>query len=511
MKDLRRVCTEVSLSLFAQIARKVELGTQRILLVLLLSTFSCCIWAQNNRIDTTPNGYLNPPQPAIDHAFVRDGKGILVADDMDYALDLWNVTDLQKRYGSVDVVMAQCHGGGFLDSIFDFGPTNYTFSSAARWDQPAWSSDTVGLNNPVLDNFTRAWRDSAISVIPQDMVDLFLDAAMGSPVGAPLVIRDSFAPLGADFTCTPPFINNGTCEFPQYESPGFFFGPNDQRDLGDLIVPQIGRQYVILVAWDNPNPRHQVNIIRLYQLLTNLYKVPNGHIAVLYGNPAPAFIGPFPAIGGGSGINDPARLPAVIVDGPNDLATWIAALNGVFFTDGGLPYQQRPGDRLLVYNTGHGGHTNLLLGRGVPIGPGIQFKITIGSGFYVSPTGKFQMDTSIADMSPDGSFTDSIQLTFENPVPAGTDLYINGQSVGEFGPRPGAIQPTTNPLPVGAPSGSISYQFTVPLSLLKSNLETITLFVTAPSDQVSLLNVDLRGGDQELLANPCGQENCPPY
>ncbi|MGB8886786.1 MAG: hypothetical protein WCC87_08680 [Candidatus Korobacteraceae bacterium] len=477
-------------------------------LVFLFALFVCSATAQDTRINATPNGYINPPQPAVDHAFVRDGRGILVADDLLYALDVAAFANPGRRYKSADVVMQQCHGGGFLKSLALFGPASHTFSSAARWDQPAWNVDDVAVKNPSLDNFTRSWRDSALTFVPEKMVGLFLDTIGGSP----FVVRDPYSFLGAQFTCRPPFINTGRCEFPQYQSPDIPLGVNDLRDLGDLKVPQIGRQYVILVAWDTPDPRHAVNILRLYQTLTTLYNVPKGHIAVLYGNPAPLIIsGPKVIVGGGSGRKDPALLPKVRVNGPNNLFNWFLALSGRFFTDNNLPYKPRPGDRLLIYNTGHGGHTNNVLGRGVPIGPGIQFKLTITSGFQGSLSGNQVSDTSIADLSPDGTFTDSFQLTFADPVPAGTQLYVDGQLAGTFGSGAGDIQTTTNPLPVGAPPGSVAYQFTIPVSFLESSPDTVTLGFSASGNAISLLNVDLRGGDQELLAEPCGQPECQPY
>jgi hypothetical protein len=158
---------------------------------------------------------------------------------------------------------------------------------------------------------------------------------------------------------------DNACEYPQYESPDNPSGRNDLRKLGDGVAWNIGRQFVILVSWDKPDPDDQVSTLRIWNLLTVRYKVPMGHVVILYDNKPPANIGPFKKLTPpfpNWGFGDPFGLPREAVTASNSVGDWDKALSGVLFMDGNKQAQTRPGDRLLIYNFGHGGLRRKALG-----------------------------------------------------------------------------------------------------------------------------------------------------
>src|SRR4051812_21791987 len=65
-------------------------------------------------------------------------------------------------YSAVDIVMAQCYGGGFLPFLRNNPPAgDWTFCSASRATEIALG---VGSQTPgawYVDNFTRPWREDA--------------------------------------------------------------------------------------------------------------------------------------------------------------------------------------------------------------------------------------------------------------------------------------------------------------------------------------------------------------
>ncbi len=519
MKTTQRICHPFSL--FAGEPRMFAWRSRWAAIVMLVALFTSLALAQDTRYDLTPAGVADPPHPATDNAFVRDWQGNIVALDFQYATQVQNVANGQpgQPFESADIVMQQCFGGGFLDHIANGGPAQHTFSSAARWDQTAWNFDCV-LGNclgfpppPFLDNFTRAYRDFGLQFPPANMIDLFRGAAYGAGV----VVRDPFAPGGAQYNCNPPAPGTKPiCEYPQYESPDNPVGPNDFRQLG--LIGQPGRMYFILVQWDIPKDdkgiyqdRFAVNILRMYQLLTRPpYNVPAGHIAILFSamfNP-----NPYGVIGGGSGFPDPAPLGALTPNATNSRANWLTALSGGFFDNG--MYRHQAGDRLYIYNTGHGNHQNVILGEPAP--GSNRYAVAIANGFDVGLSANDPAEnTSIADIDPemDSGYSDQIQLTFATPVQKYTQLDVDGEYVGTFGVDIVPCTPSTcNVLPTGAPTNSVVYQISVDPNLLyNTSPDTVTLDFDYASAAITLLNVDLRGGDQELLGLPCGQEVCSPY
>lgn len=481
-------------------------------MVALLVLVASLAFAQDTRINETPPGVADPPHPATDNAFLRDWQGNIVALDFQYATQVQNVANGQpgQPFESADIVMQECFGGGFLDHIAAGGPAQHTFSSSTRWDQESLNFDNSDGTPPppFLDNFTRAYRDFGLTFPPANMIDLF----MGAAEGAGIVIQDPYAPPnGARYNCN---VGGPRCEYPQYESPDNPRGPNDFRMLN--LIGQPGREYFILVQWDEPfdnlgnyQDRFAVNVLRIYQLLTTVYNVPAGRIAILFD---PRYDpNPYGVIGGFSGFNDPVPLGALVPDTTNTRANWLQALSGAFFTDNGLPYRHRAGDRLFIYNTGHGNHQNLILGEPRPLPGGVRYAAAIANGFEVALSDDSMENTSIADINPTmpSGYSDQIQLTFAAPVQSGTELYINAAYIGTFGEE---ILPASSPLPTNAPSVSVAYQVAVDPNLL--NLlgnGTVNIDFDSVARPALLLNVDFRGGDQELLGLPCGQTVCSPY
>jgi autotransporter-associated beta strand protein len=492
----------------------------------LLAIILVLIWLPPQALATRIDGYNtqfpmgppppNPQQGLFDVAFVRDattavgpdGKvrfvGQEVANNFQYAIDVEAVAGSRagKRYASADVVMQQCHGGGFLNSFSQLGPDTRTFASASAWNQCAQNIDAVAGVTRRVDNFTRAWRDSAKSFPMDGMLNHFNDAANGRPNA---INKDPFSPVRPA---------GAPVEFPQYESPDMAGGamPNDTRRLGD----EVGRrQFAIVVEWNRPSARHTINNLRLYDTLTSTYNIPPGHIVVLFNNPAPATIGPFlgpinpsdpngllsPAVAGGM----PRAAP---VNASNTRANWLAALAGNFFTEAnGQRTQPMPGDKLFIYNTGHGGLTRNALGVGAQFsadtgGLGVRYLVSIANGFDVSSTGDPTIDSSITDVTEAGNF-DQLQLSFRKMVPSDVRLRINGLDLGFLADD--FIDPSLAlPLDPFVTEPTVSYQLSVSHALLGADPDTTTidfLSLGSLSDSLfGLLAVDFQGGDQEFLA-----------
>jgi len=458
----------------------------------------------------------NPQQGLFDVTFVRDattavgpdGKrrfaGQEVANNFQYAIDVEAVAGSQagKRYASADVVMQQCHGGGFLNSFSQLGPDTRTFASASAWNQCAQNIDATTGTTRRVDNFTRAWRDSAKSIPMDGMLSHFNDAANGRPNA---INKDPFSPVRPA---------GAPVELPQYESSDMAGGatPNDARRLGNEAGH---RQFVVLVEWALPNARHTINNLRLYDTLTSVYNIPPGHIAVLFNNPAPGTIGPFlgpinpsdpngllpPAVAGGM----PGAAP---VNASNTRANWLAALAGNSFTEAnGQKTQPMPGDKLFIYNTGHGGLTRNALGVGGQFsadagGLGVRYLVSIANGFDVSSTGDPTIDSSITDVTDAGN-VDLLQLSFRKTVPSDVRLRINGLDLGfladDFTDPSLAL-----PLDPFVTEPTVSYQLSLSHALLGLDSDTTTidlLTLSGISDTLfGLIAVDFQGGDQEFLA-----------
>lgn len=346
--------------------------------------------------------------------------------DYSYANQVKGVTT-----GTVDVVMQQCHGGGFAADVVGTlgGAKGYTFSSAANWNESAWNDTSyayLGLGSLTkVDNWTRAWVESLAFDV--GMFQHYTDATSGK-VTAPTITRDPYAPNGALRTDT-------AFENPQYRSPDTGdVRPNDARNIHNMAAPgSTKQQYAILVAWSKPEDRHAANINRVYEALQTHYGVPGTNIVILYGNSnRGTSTSAFPNLG----------LNGHFIDGPTSVANWTAALAGTLYTNGAgqtgtnIPTMD---DQILIYNTGHGGQYVKNAAKAskttTPAGKKDSFVIDsegFASAFYPS-VGALSGLTDLTEASTDADGTTLLQVSTYQPLPDG-EVFINGLSAGFLQP-----------------------------------------------------------------------------
>jgi hypothetical protein len=436
----------------------------------------------------------NRAEPALHFSFVNDAgiPGVrgprVAAVDFQYAADV--AAQMGQHYSMVDIQMQQCYSGGFLNDIRAQIANPHTFASAANYYEPAWNKDGVGPPPPQwLDNWTRSWRDHAGTFNGSGMLAHYQTTLNGSPGGGGFPIpKDPFYPAS---------------EHPQYESPDpAMGGVNDSREIGNAP-----RQYVVMVAWDEPDARHGVNIARMYETMRTTYGIPAARIAVLYNNNAA-----LPNLGPYAGIlpSDPGGLGPVPVDATVTRANWLNAINGGYF--GADPPQ--PGDNLLIYNTGHGDHIDL--GQrfrrifGLPNEP--RYEVPKYEGFFTGITGDPTIDSSVTNIGADpndpGQYWDSLQLVFEDPVESGVMLTINGVEIGSLATflRPYYDDSVNNFEPFITDHDLRTHYVIdgVPHWLLDTDpLNTTIGFRGLPdATELGLLAVYFQGGDQGWLVVP---------
>lgn len=351
------------------------------------------------RLGVEPNG----PEKFGHLSFVRDHNRKIAALDFQYATDIKN--QLGKTIGAYDILMQQCYGGGFLNDITATGGS-FSFASASAWDQTALNWDLSGPGNRrLLDNFTRAWRESLAKYPDAGMEEHFKAALSGKADAILPINRDPFAPA----TTAPGFEEN-----PQYNSAG---GATDTRN------PTAG-SYVILAAWGHPDERHAINIGRMYHTLVTHYKIPIDNIVILYGDKAFGDkLGPWPNgvlpsdVGG---LINTLDEDGFFVDGPNTREQWVKAVNGELFT-GDAP---GAGSHLFIYNTGHGAHVDILP-KGIGgliediLPAGRRWTVPIFNRFTVALSGLDEIDSTLTEP---GQLA-YVQLTFLNPL-SGTPLFL---------------------------------------------------------------------------------------
>lgn len=384
----------------------------------------------------------NQPAEPNDHvSFVRGYNGNqldIVATDKRYTNDIRN----NLLTSSVDIVMQQCHGGGFVDNVDGTafrGPVggvnkSFTIATAANWNETAKNAEALipgGVNEPIkkyVDNFTRAWVENPTK-FPNDSMNAHFTTAATGWAGNNPIARDPFAPGGANQT-------NALVEHPQYSSTN---AAADGRKI--LNAGGTSKQYAILVAWDAPELRHDVNIQRTYNMLRNTYGVPVDNIVVLDGNRPrttngnnatyiqPAYPAFYPSLTQQPGGD---ALPSVFNDGPNSQANWLAAVKGDLFTGA------KPGanDRMLIYNTGHGGDGTYVDGKVViDVGNNKKVKIPFADQFSVesTATGTFNEDSNSgvswrSTPIPQGQFL--FQVSTSVPIPDNVGLSLSADSPG---------------------------------------------------------------------------------
>lgn len=393
-----------------------------------------------------PNNDMLPAERAGHKSFVRDSAGRIVAidkdtaavrrADIDYGLSLKN-----RGWGAYDVAMQQCFGGGFKDDIsreLNAAGTSFTFASASRWNQVAWSRDAGqllppnGNGNYTVDNWSRAWRENSHRLPASGMKEHYEASAAGRPA-APFIAGDPFA-VGAGF--------GAGVENPEYASRN---AAADARKMGEGAANG-GSRYAILVAWDRTSARHDVNLSRMYHTLTAVYGIPASNIAVLHPNAAgnlPGYMnaGATPQVLPtflGDSILGPNMVP---VSGGNTRQAWLDALDGKLFPSANEPggyHRPTANDSLLVYNTGHGGQTNSIA-QGV-VGDfdndgqndDVRYIIPDADNFFRDDMGLqgSHAPNNQRSRSAAGDPINEFQLSFRLANLGGIDLRVDGANLG---------------------------------------------------------------------------------
>ena len=380
-----------------------------------------------------------PAIAAGTRSFVRDSAGNIVSDDVDYAQAIEDAMSA-GTWDSVDVLMQICFGGGFID---DFDSTvvsgDYSFTSAARWNGAAWNVDAVSGSPSTLDNFTRAWRESADGFSTDGMLTHFLTASYGAQADDSTADASSHV-IQKSPHAVPSIKGAGLQEeLPQYLSPDATIGgTNDARKLSDS-------DYALIIQWDAAvNTRHEVNLQRIRASL-NSAGIADSNIVVLS------------PLGSGGSISmrtvDGESLASLSVTGTNDMTNWQDAISG---NSAIWNATIAANSRLFVYNTGHGGqlladcsdpgspscqtffsHSSTDSGGPSPAqGPGgVQrhsiWTIPLDNHFETQVVGDPRLQSITADVNPmflsRRSVTLHLAMAADQPFDAATtQLFVNG-------------------------------------------------------------------------------------
>ncbi len=421
------------------------------------------------RLLTNQQGAMGADQ----RSYVRDANGRLVATDRQFIQDIRDNWPGENK--TVDAVFQQCHGGGFVarfEADAAAGPAarriqNFTASSAAKHDQGAENKAFfTGVANPMpggpvlapftfrgVDNFTRAWSEDArrnpfTITAPNGRVVQIGGNFRFSGTGANG--RINFPDLGTTGVNRPEVSSN-----PQYYSPDpqnrGSEGPNNGRLWTHTNEDPV---FAILVAWDTyadvqvetpaagakpkGEARFAANVTRMYRTLRDRFGVPVNNIVVLYKNQArgtftPAFTTLSPADFGGAAFDLRSFIDAanpngrgVYVDGPNDRASWLSAIQGNLFVPA-----RTTGARLFIYSSGHGGTGEIaaIKRRFGNVGA-LAYEASPGRVDKSSPEitqgpGADEFSMQVAGASGDVD----LQITTTRMLPVGTRVRIDGSLV----------------------------------------------------------------------------------
>ena len=448
------------------------------------------------RINSSPNDpdTKKPPvKPDKEYVFVRgydsNGKdsGFIAADSVLPKADLYGEQLRTFPGKSIDVVMQQCHGGGFLDNVLA-SRDDVSFASAADWNETAngflplqFQDGDIKLT--VMEDFTRPWWQDANAASNDGMLTHFNTALKGR--ATPKIAQDVFAPPGKQ---TKDKQDNDVLllEHPQYGSKG---NAADPRKLKDDT-------YAILVQWGQPAPKAQfeIQMARMYQALTDagVGGMSPDHIVVLFGGLKQG------DMIGGQKVGDEVQLPKFAVNGPPTQENWQAALKGTLF---GKDSKPDANSRLFIYNDGHGGLEKQKIERetGIAMGgvPMTDYNVFLSGGFDVSAPVGDGSDYSFTD--PDEY--DSIQIAAKHSITASSVL-VNGVGYALGSPLSlgddirhleGAIDPSIY-------GESLTYyQLRVPHDLLGLNPEMTQIDFANLDDPNAIVAFDFAGGTQEMI------------
>jgi hypothetical protein len=435
--------------------------------------------------------------------------------------------------------MVQCHGGGFLSNVAgNTNQPNWTFASASSWQETAKSSAsflTPGGTRQYLNNFTRPWREDALLYTNSGMLQHFQTAANGRAAAGQIlaIAKDPFVPpkpwqylrngvlfpnekyptVSGTYNGTAgvwawfggnrfyqamaiPNTPNFNVQLPQFPAPITFaplvgdgsehpqYSSSSAASDGRTLSPGTNFQvYAVLVAWGRPEPRHAANIARIYRTLVDSNGVPARNIAVLIGDGtfnATTNLGLYLLLPAPNGAvtENLASVPISSDSGANSFSN---ALAGAFFGS-------RPGanDRLLVYNTGHGGLNGEVRGMGWNTN---GWYVTLAAGFD-APAVVEDALSGLVDSGQDlNNFVEptvTLQLAMRAPITA-PEVLVNDvslqavQSSLVLVTAPNGSATATNliydldPVAPGALTNDYIYQADVPVSLLLTPDGTIQI------------------------------------
>jgi hypothetical protein len=445
------------------------------------------------RINSTPADpkTMKPPAKSDkEYSFVRgfdsDGKdsGFIAADSILPKANIYGEQLKDFPGKSVDVVMQQCHGGGFVDNVLA-SRDDVSFASASDWNETAngflpLQFDQGNIILTVMEDFTRPWWQDANAAADDGMLTHFKTALSGR--ATPKIAQDVFAPPGKK---TKDKQDNDVLllEHPQYGSTG---NAADARKLKD-------DNYAILVQWGQPAPKAQfeIQMARMYQALTGVGAMAADHIVVLFAGLKQG------DMIGGQKLDDGVQLPKFTVSGAPTQENWQAALNGMLF---GKDKQPDANSRLFIYNNGHGGLEMKRIERETGIAMGVpmtNYDVFLSGGFDVSAPVGAGTDYSLTD--PDEY--DSIQIAAKHSITA-SSVTVNGSPFSLGAPLSlgddirhleGAIDPSLY-------GGSlVYYDLRVPHDLLGLDPQKAQIDFANLNDPNAIVAFDFAGGTQEMI------------
>lgn len=309
--------------------------------------------------DTDRSGYRE--EAANHRSFVRGAANNTMLLDKDYVDGLARLSPTKK----IDVFMQQCYGGGFLNEFAAGRLNNATLSTSSGWDEIAHAKFSNFLSQ--LDDYTRASTEAHIRNFAITNRKNFFASRDNLPNGV------TFDPAYE----TTPLTTSGEAYVEGKQHMHYWSNdpapgpgaatPNSDRTLIHSNAAGQPRQYAILVQWDKPGAEQKafdVQIARQYDMLTRRYGVPADNIVVLMANRANTLM----AADANWTMNGmPNGLPAVPINEDNSLPDFSNAIKGNYFRVNGQYNQEivdpsqrnmpTANDKLYIFNTGHGSHT----------------------------------------------------------------------------------------------------------------------------------------------------------
>jgi hypothetical protein len=436
-------------------------------------------------------------------------------------------------WGSVDVVMNQCFGGGFAFNVAGsltgavpnaggavVAPANripYTFASAANFNEYGWMYMVPGVESApnvatAQSNFTQGHAWAASAPTPQNLYTSYQWGGSQDPFTV------NGTPYGTPNQILPPpaGIRGGVFESPVYASvdpplggggvnPA---GPNNSRGYSTYGA-NAAHSWAVLIAFTPNFTSFSVDIQRQFVALTSNGVLP-AHIAILWGNGAVFGMGnqlpPF------SNLNANNNLPRINPAGANLTVAGAASfaniqglLNPALRT-GGMSFWQAlvtgemgatpaAGDRLLLYTTGHGSAVNVFGAQVFPANGGnkgaaipIQINLTLPNNAIVSPGPNSTGQIAVASNA--GLGANSYQVTLTGTALDGVTQISSGPIT--LTPATGnTVVDVSSFLPYVPSTGLSYYDFSVPspFTSTSSGLLAGQISLTISSSTQSAINL----------------------